>query len=77
MNDGDVEFAQPTSGVHGFPSQWGRPAGSQWSEERAAWVKAQVCRFRGLAALDELARRDVKYLNMLRRAVVASLRNAP
>jgi hypothetical protein len=72
----DVEYAQ-TSGSHGFPRIWGRPAGDQWSEERAAWVRDRVCRFRGLAALDELARRDVKYLNDLRQAIVASQRNTP
>ncbi len=73
---GDIEFAD-TPGSHNFPRAWGRPAGDRWSEERAQWIRASIGRFRGLAALDELARRDVRHLNMLRRAVVASLRNAP
>ncbi len=77
MNDDDVEFAQPGGRSTDFPRIWGRPAGDRWSEERAQWIRDRVCQFRGLAALDELARRDVKHLNMLRRAVVASLRNAP
>ncbi len=76
MSD-DVEFAQPGGRSTDFPKIWGRPAGTQWSEERADWVKAQVNRFAGLAALDQLARHDVRYLNILRRAVVASRRNAP
>jgi len=72
--NGDVETAQTTSGGHGFPRHWGRPAGDRWSEERATWVKDQVNRYAGLAALDRLARRDVKYLGDLRKAVVASRR---
>ncbi len=72
----DVEYAQ-TSGSHGFPRMWGRPAGDRWSEERAAWVKDRVCRFRGLAALDELASRDRKHLLMLQRAVLMSRRTTP
>ncbi len=75
MND-DVEQAQ-TSGSHGFPRMWGPPAGDRWSEERAAWIKTQVCRYAGQSALDELARRDVRLLNMLRRAALMSQRNAP
>jgi len=73
---GDVEFAD-TAGNHNFPRAWGRPAGTTWSEERAAWIRDRVGRFAGLQALDELARRDVRYLNMLRRAVVASMRHSP
>ncbi len=74
--NGDVETAQ-TNGSHGFPRIWGRPAGDRWSEERAGWIKTQIGRFRGQAALDELARRDVRYLNTLRLAVLASLRRTP
>ncbi len=75
----DVEFAKPDGGSRGnFPTMWGVPRGSQWSEERADWIKAQVGRFRGLSALQELAGRDQRYLNMLRKAIVASQRrNAP
>ncbi len=73
---GDVETAQ-TSGGHDFPKEWGPPAGTQFSEERAAWVRDRVCRFRGLAALQELERRDVRFLNMLRRAALASMRRTP
>ncbi len=78
MIDDDVEFAETTGGSRGnFPTMWGVPRGSQWSEERAEWIKDQICRFAGLAALDQLASRDKRYLGMLRRAVVASRRNAP
>ena len=73
---GDIEFAD-TPGSHNFPRAWGRPAGDRWSEERATWIKDRVNRFAGLAALDELARRDVKHLNMLRRAALMSMRHAP
>ncbi len=73
---GDVEFAD-TTGSHNFPRAWGRPAGTTWSEERAAWIRDRVCRFRGIQALEELARRDIKYLNDLRQAIVASQRNTP
>ncbi len=77
MSDDAVEFAQPGGRSTDFPKIWGRPAGTQWSEERAAWVKDRVCRFRGLAALDELARRDIKHLNVLRRAALMSPRRTP
>ncbi len=75
----EVETATETSGGDrgNFPRHWGRPAGDRWSEERSQWIKDQIGRFRGLAALDELARRDIKYLNDLRQAVVASLRRTP
>ena len=58
MNDDGVETAQTTSGSHGFPRIWGRPAGDRWSEERAEWVRDRVARFAGIQALDQLAARD-------------------
>ncbi len=73
----DVETAQPGGRSTDFPTIWGRPAGTQWSEERADWVRDRVNRFAGLAALDQLARHDVRYLNMLRKAIVASRRSTP
>ncbi len=73
---GDVEFAE-TSGSHNFPRAWGRAPGDRWSEERASWIRASIGRFRGIQALEELARRDIKYLNDLRQAIVASQRNTP
>jgi hypothetical protein len=69
-----VEFAQPGGRSTDFPKIWGRPAGDRWSEERADWIRAQIGRFAGMAALDRLARRDVKYLCDLRKAIVASRR---
>ncbi len=77
MNDCDVELAETSGGSHGFPRFWGRPIGDRWSEERSQWIRAQINRFVGQAALDQLARRDVKYLCDLRKAIVASRRNAP
>ncbi len=77
MNDGDVETAQTTSGSHGFPRAWGRPAGDRWSEERAQWIKDRVCQFRGLSALDQLASHDNRYLHTLRVALLMSRRSAP
>jgi hypothetical protein len=77
MNDDDVETAQPGGRSTDFPKIWGRPAGSQWSEERAAWVRDRVARFAGLQALDELARRDNRYLHTLRVALLMSRRRAP
>ncbi len=35
MNNDDVELAQPGGRSTDFPKIWGRPAGTQWSEERA------------------------------------------
>ncbi len=74
---GDVETAETSGGGHGFPSHWGRPAGSQWSEERAAWIRDRVARFAGIQALDQLAARDRRYLLMLQRAVLMSRRTGP
>ena len=74
----DVEFAETSGGSRGnFPTIWGRPAGTQWSEERATWIRDRVCRFAGLQALDRLASRDRKHLLMLQRAVLMSRRNEP
>ncbi len=73
----DAEFARPGGRSTDFPKIWGRPAGTQWSEERAAWVRDRVARFAGIQALDELARRDVRLLNALRKAALMSQRNAP
>ncbi len=74
---GQVETAETSGGRGNFPKIWGRPAGDRWSEERAEWIKDRVCRFRGQAALDQLAARDIRYLGMLRKAVVASRRTTP
>ncbi len=78
----DFETATQTSGGSrgsrgNFPRIWGRPPGDQWSEERAAWVRDRVNRFAGLAALDQLARHDVRHLNILRRAALMAQRNTP
>ncbi len=77
MIDDDVEFAQPGGRSTDFPKIWGRPAGTQWSEERAQWIRDRVCQFRGLSALQELESRDRKYLLMLQRAVLMSRRTTP
>ncbi len=77
MTDGDAEFAQPGGRSTDFPKEWGRPAGTQWSEERAAWVRDRCARFAGLAALDTLAARDTRFLNMLRLAALAATRTTP
>ncbi len=77
MNDDAVEFAQPGGRSTDFPKIWGRPAGTQWSEERAAWVKDRVCRFAGLQALDQLAARDKRHLLVLQRALLLGRRTGP
>lgn len=74
---GDVETAETSGRSTGFPASWGRPAGTQWSEERADWVRDRCARFAGLQALEQLANRDRRYLLMLQRAVLMSRRNSP
>jgi hypothetical protein len=39
---GDVELAQGVRGFRTFPAEWGTPPGTQFSEERARWVKDRV-----------------------------------
>lgn len=39
---GDVEQSEIGRGMGVFPSEWGVPAGSQFSEERKQWVAARV-----------------------------------
>ncbi|MFC9051812.1 hypothetical protein [Streptomyces anthocyanicus] len=39
---GDVEQSEIGRGMGVFPTEWGVPAGSQFSEERKQWVAARV-----------------------------------
>jgi hypothetical protein len=64
---GDVELADGGFG-RSFPAEWGRPKGSQFSEERAAWIREQVRRHVAAAPLRELAARDRRLLSVLRLA---------
>lgn len=38
-----------------FPPEWGMPPGTQFSEERAAWVRKRVTEHRALVAVRERA----------------------
>jgi hypothetical protein len=37
-----MEYAAGSRNVDTYPDEWGTPAGRQFSEERAAWVKERV-----------------------------------
>jgi len=39
---GDVERSEVSRGMGIFPTEWGVPAGSQFSEERKQWIAARV-----------------------------------
>ena len=61
-----------------FPKEWGRPPGSAYSEERAAWVKSHVRTHVSGAPIRMLRKRQIEMLNMLRQAHVERLsREAP
>lgn len=42
MSNRSDEYADAQRTLGTFPSEWGFPEGSQWSETRARWVKARV-----------------------------------
>jgi hypothetical protein len=53
-----------------FPAEWGAPRGSQFSEERAAWVRSKVASHTTVARYQTLARADARWLKMLREAAL-------
>jgi len=64
---GNTELADGGFG-RSLPAEWGRPPGSQFSEERATWIREQVRRHVATGPLRELAARDRRLLNVLRLA---------
>ncbi|GGW35673.1 hypothetical protein GCM10010381_20610 [Streptomyces xantholiticus] len=48
MDVGSEEMANAVRGAGVFPPEWGVPAGRQFSEERARWVRDRVREHMGL-----------------------------
>src|SRR5829696_2622152 len=64
LMSGNTELADGGFG-RSLPAEWGRPPGSQFSEERATWIREQVRRHVATGPLRELAARDRRLLNVL------------
>ena len=73
---GETELADGGFG-RSFPASWSRPRGSQFSEERAAWIREQVKRHSASAPLRELAARDRRQLAVLRAVGLERRRESP
>lgn len=76
MNTDSDEFAEGGRS-RTYPDEWGVPPGDRYSEERARWVREQCARFAGLAAMDRLAAKDKRHLQILQRAVLMARRVGP
>lgn len=53
---GTMEYASENRTLGVFPAEWGVPAGSQFSEERAAWVRERVAEHRAMEAVRRKAK---------------------
>ncbi|NUP17101.1 MAG: hypothetical protein HOZ81_13530 [Streptomyces sp.] len=47
-SDAEQASTDAVQSGHAFPPEWGTPPGGQFSEERAAWVRARVAEQRAL-----------------------------
>lgn len=48
---GAMDYASENRTLGVFPAEWGAPAGTQFSEERTAWVRERVAEHRALQAV--------------------------
>jgi hypothetical protein len=64
----EEEHANGVRTLGAYPAEWGWPAGSQYSEERTAWVRWNVGEDAVLNAHRILAAKDARLLAILRMA---------
>jgi hypothetical protein len=65
---GDEGFKSP------FPSEWGTPPGSAYSEQRALWVRRKVREHLAGQPMRQLRQRQIEMLQQIRMAQVERLR---
>jgi hypothetical protein len=78
--EGRLETAAGARGWDTFPPDWGIPPGSQFSEERAAWVRSKVCehqRWTPARVRAALAAKDHRLMWALRAIELESRRVGP
>ncbi|MQY13770.1 hypothetical protein SRB5_39230 [Streptomyces sp. RB5] len=74
MDKVTVELADEERAAGVFPAEWGVPAGSQFSQQRAAWVAERVQEHLALTRLRrtarERARAGVEHVNRRRQLLL-------
>ena len=75
--NGPEEHAAGSRSGGTFPPEWGFPQGRPGSEERTAWIRRNVERHAGTAAMRKLRARDIRLLADLRVAEVKAREKGP